>query len=179
MGRLDDFSPFVRAEKNLLIKEVNVNAAGFFIEQYAPKVILLLRHPAGITDSYIRMGWIENNLEEFSYSYGQSMAKAVKAAAKVSSRIQIYEDIAIDPKAEYEELYSFMGVKRPANFQQIIAEYSKKKTDEWNPYQSKRRSDEEVYKWKNNLDAESIAAIRTGFMRSDLDFYREDECWEL
>ncbi len=179
IGSLDDFTPFVRVEKNLLIKEVNVRAADFFIEQYAPKVILLLRHPAGIADSYMRLGWIENDFEEFAYSYGKSMAEAIKAISKVSSRIQLYEEIAMEPKAEYRKLYEFMGVNKPENFNQLIAEYSKRDNYEWNPYQSKRQSDEEAYKWKNNLSAKTIDAIKTGFMRSGLDFYREDEYWYI
>lgn len=177
-GNTADFFPFTKELKHLLIKEVNPLAADFFNEHYAPKVIILLRHPAGIVDSYMRMGWLNKNFEEFSYRYGMWMNNVIHACKKGSYTIQLYEDIATKPLEQFKNLFDFMEISVPSAFDKIIEKYCKQKNDKWDPWNTERVSDHEVHKWKYNLDEDIIEAVKKGYLKSDLDYYRNRKDWE-
>lgn len=178
INNLPDFFHRSRSGKHLFIKEVNPLAASFFSRHYSPKILILLRHPAGIVDSFMRMGWLHDNFEDFSYCYAKRMTKAVQGSQRVSCKILIYEDIAKNPREEFSKLFNFIGVGKPAEFSKIIDEYCKQIDDKWKPYHTKRSSDHEVDKWKRNLNKEIIEAVKKGYFRSELNYYRGERDWE-
>lgn len=59
VGSINRFSPFSRSKRTLLIKEVNPIGVEFFVDRYFPKIVLILRHPAAVADSFKRMGWLD------------------------------------------------------------------------------------------------------------------------
>lgn len=179
MGNVTDFYPFARGRKHLLIKEVNPLASGFFSKRYNLKMIILLRHPAGIADSYIRMGWLKDNFEDFGYRYGMNMLNALRKNQNQTCKVINYEAMAENPFKKFLDLYDFMELEVPANYGNIIEKYCMKKNGEWKPYQSKRSSAKEIYKWKQNLDKNVIEEIKKGYLRSGLNYYNTQDDWMI
>lgn len=175
-----DFFPFTRRKRSLLIKEVTSGTIDYVVENFSPKMIILLRHPAAVTDSFCRMGWLENvSYEEFGYRYGKVMADAINAVKAATYRIQLYENLAQNPREEFSELLKFMNIDRPADFEEIIEEHCENNNEKSHPYHTRRSSKSQVYKWKKNLSEEVVDAIKKGYMVSDLDYYREDSDWQV
>lgn len=178
IGDRTDFFPLSRDEKHLLIKEVNPLAAHFFCKYYSPKMIILLRHPAGIIDSYMRLGWLRVEPEVFGLRYGRLMFNTIRACQSVPVKVVAYEDIAAKPQEQYRKLFDFMGVSSPSNFDKIIDEYCNQKNRGWKPYKTKRSSAHEAYKWKHNLDKRVIKEVKKGYMQSGLNYYQDEEDWK-
>jgi hypothetical protein len=47
-----------RSGRRLVIKEVNPLALPWLADTYRPRIIYLVRHPAGVASSFLRLGWI-------------------------------------------------------------------------------------------------------------------------
>lgn len=142
-------------------------------------MIILLRHPAGIIDSFIRLGWLKVEPEYFAYRYGNYMANAIQANGKNSFLVQLYEDTALKPEREFLKIYNFMGVEKPLYFTELIEKYCKQNYNKWKPHRKKRLSEKEVHKWKYNLDKSVVEAVKKGYFRSDLKYYRDQKEWEM
>jgi len=173
--RLNDFSVFSRRHRSLLIKEVNPLAAGFFVKKYYPQIVLILRHPAAVADSFERVGWLqaesESDWEEFGFQYGMHMVQAIEAIKAGWYQVIKYEDFATDPQDQFEKLFSILGVRKPKEFDNIINNYCETVSDGSDPYNIRRSSINEVDKWSKNLPQSSIAAIMNGYRKTGLGYY--------
>lgn len=188
--KLADFSPLVRRNRRLLIKEVNPRAAGFF-SQYQPFFLLLLRHPAAVALSFWEMGWLEASdvhlesvnfsggiWEKFGYSYGMTMKNALDEikASNLPHKILFYEQLATNPLVEYKNLFLDLSIELPQNYETIIDEYCFSGSA-LQGYETRRVSKLMVTKWKNKLSPERIKMVRSGYLESGFDFYRSDSDW--
>jgi sulfotransferase family protein len=174
---IDDFSLLQRHNKTLLLKEVNPLATDFFVRQYSPRVVLILRHPAAVADSFERMGWRDQTFEEFAYHYGTQMAQAIEASKKGWSMVVFYEDLANDPIARYATLFSSLGIRKPAQFEKVLAEFCESQNYQGHPYGIRRSSRIEANKWRTNLTRTQIDAVMKGYFRSSLKYYRAETAW--
>jgi hypothetical protein len=109
--RASDVSVRGRRQRALLIKAVNPLAAELFVERYAPKVVLVLRHPAAVAHSYHRLGWLHGQFEAFGLEYGTHLARAREASKKGWSLTVRYEDLARDPAREFPRLFGALGIR--------------------------------------------------------------------
>lgn len=171
------FSIFGRQRRRVLIKEVNPLAMKFLVVSYSPKVIILLRHPAAVADSFLRMGWLRKGLDEFGQAYGKNLHRAISCCDKEDIYIAKYETIAIDPNKGFKDLFRFIEVQVPKSFEALLKDYCYEGDDNENPYSIKRNSSHEVNKWRNNLSEEQISLLRYGYERSGLNYYQENEDW--
>jgi len=173
----EDFFLVRRRNKTLLLKEVNPLATEFFVRRYSPKVVLIVRHPAAVADSFERMGWLNRNLEEFGYLYGTHLAQAIEASKKVWSMVVAFEDLATDPLNRYPSLFSSLGVRLPAEFTRIVAEFCDNQNYQGHPYDVRRLSSGEINKWEKNLSESQINAVMKGHLRAPLEYYRGETAW--
>lgn len=177
-----DFYPFTRKNKKMLIKEVITEAIEYLVENYPLKIIVLLRHPAAIADSYMRMGWLERDeSEEFGFKYGTKIYRileAIKASDKVSHKIVFYESIAANPRENFKKLFHYLEVDIPDNYNALIEKYCKNKNHKSHPYKTQRNSEEQIEKWKQNLDDTTTEAIKRGFFKSNLQYYKNEKYWQ-
>lgn len=160
-----------RLRRHLLIKEVNPLAAEFYVERYAPKVLLLLRHPAAIAESFDRLGWLDMDFEQFGYSYGHNMRKTLTAISEVPHKVVHYEDLAADPEGQFAELFDFIGVNLPPDYQEIIREFCHQ-GEPATPFGTRRMTSEERDKWKTNLRDENVNSVMLGVSRSGFCDYK-------
>ena len=170
---LEAFSIANRRNKTLLIKEVNPLAAGFFVRRYAPKVVLVLRHPVAVADSFRRIGWLTGGFEEFGYNYGMDMARAIESIETGWAKILRFEDLALDPQRQFHDLFAALGVRKPLEFERVIADYCEGAGNSEDPYELQRSSRDEVDKWRENVSQADIAAVMRGYERSGLKYYLE------
>lgn len=162
---LAPFAPLGRSRRHLLIKEVNPHAAAFFAERYAPMVLLLLRHPAAVAESFERMGWLKEGFEELGYHYGLSMANAARAILHLPHILIHYEDLAAAPESKFAELFGFLGVTPPPNFEGVIDLYCRQDGSD-QPYETRRISAQQMDKWRTRLDRKSVDLVMAGVSRS-------------
>lgn len=176
-----DFSLFARKKKKILIKEVEKQSIEYFVENYPLKIIVLLRHPAAIADSRMRMGWLKRDeSKEFGFTYGTKIYRileSIKASNKVNHKIVFYESIAENPREGFKKIFHYLEVDIPDNFDAIIKNYCKSSNQKWHPYRTQRKSEVQIKKWKQNLDDTTIEAIKRGFFKSDLAYYRSEKYW--
>jgi hypothetical protein len=174
---IDDFAIHYRSRKSLLLKEVNPLATNLFVRRYSPKVVLILRHPAAIADSFARMGWLGDNFEEFGYIYGVHLNKAVESSKRLNPLLIFFEELATDPFFHFPTLFSSLNVSPPANLSEILEEFCEKQNTSQDPYEVRRVSRNEVYKWRQSLRQADIEAVKRGFFRSPLEYYRAEMEW--
>ena len=163
-----------RARRTLVVKEVNPLAARFYVRRYRPKVILLLRHPAAVAESYQRMGWLEGAFEELGTLYGASMHGALDACASTAPVVVRFEDLALEPRAEFTALFATLGLCLPAAFEDVVVELCESAGRERGAYDVRRSSRDEIAKWRENLGRAEIDAVMRGYSRTPLRYYRGD-----
>jgi hypothetical protein len=177
---IDSLDPFAlrgRRLRTLLIKEVNPLAADFLVRRYAARIVLILRHPAAVADSFRRMGWLKDEFEAFGYEYGTHLAQAITASGKSSLTKILYEDLAGDPRAQFLQLFAELALRPPAKYETIIHEYCEEAKLATGPYEIRRSSQNEIHKWRHNLSAPQVSAVKNGYLRSALQYYREEGLW--
>jgi len=173
----EDFSFRSRNQKRLLIKEVNPMAVDFYLKRYSPILLLLIRHPAAIADSFARMGWLSSGWHLFGLEYGKRMHNAIKSYSKSILKILLFEDLAKNPKEEVLAIHEFLKIEAYKDFDKLIERYTQHRQIRPNPYQTERESTREIDKWKNNLSPQVIQEIREGYLESDLPYYRDNIDW--
>ena len=103
-----------RGGRRLLVKEVNPRAACWYLRTFAPELLLLVRHPAAVADSYLRAGWWpESDMEAFGREYGDAVAFAIESAQRTGATLLQYEDFALDPATHFLWLFRTLAVRVP------------------------------------------------------------------
>jgi hypothetical protein len=174
VDRAGDFSLRERRRRTLVIKEVNPLAADLLVARYAPKTILILRHPAAVADSYERLGWLGGQFEEFGRLYGLHLARAVAAVGTRSSLVVRYEDVARDAKTEFPRLFAWLGIRPPADLPDVLSEFCERESRNPAPYEIRRASPWEADKWRRTMPRAAAEAVMRGYLESSLRDYRED-----
>lgn len=185
-----DFAYPYRKGKRILIKEVNPRAARFYCENYKPKVVLLLRHPAAIALSFYQLGWLESAdvqmqtsnphaspWEKFGYAYGTIMQDAIQALkADGDHQIVVYRHLAEDPYNQFKKLFHALQLELPANYDALIGKYghSSKSTSK---SELDRTSRNIVFRWREELSDLQISELQAGFLQSKMEQYREPAEW--
>jgi hypothetical protein len=170
---IEDFALRRRRHKVLLIKEVNPLATGFYVRTYRPRVVMLLRHPAAVADSYERMGWLGGEFEEFGHRYGTHMARALATAAEAPIEVVRFEDLAIDPRGRFPALFARLGLRLPVDFESAVEELCEAGKGARGAYDLARSSRHEAFKWECSLGRDEVAAVMRGYLRSPLPYYRD------
>lgn len=176
--RAPAFLPCARTRRTLLIKEVNPRATAWYVDRYAPAVLLLVRHPAAVADSFVRAGWWgQDELEDFGTHYGRDIAFALHACARSTLLLLRYEDFAVAPRARFAALFEQLSIRAPRGLDRIVEAYSLATGDPADRYDVHRRSAEEAVKWRKRLSPGAVADVRRGYLRAGLELYGEDADW--
>lgn len=193
-GVVEDIKEFLsprRRHKQLLIKEINPRALAYFCSEYAPTVVLILRHPAAVALSFSQRGWL--NCEDtqtdidggntdawkgFGYTYGSVMRHAIETIRSSPESVVIsYEEFALDPRSSFKIIFNRLSLEIPAEYESLIEQYCFSENAVSEAYGVARKSVDEIYKWKRELTESQIASIRTGYLTSGIDRYRDDMDW--
>ncbi|MEO8355905.1 MAG: sulfotransferase domain-containing protein [Chloroflexota bacterium] len=188
---LQDFFYSQRTKKRLIIKEVNPRATRFYCERYKPKVLLLLRHPAAVALSFYQLGWIDspdvqidtgnptdNEWRRFGYTYGTLMHNSIETLKEYGNHeIVIYRNLAADPQNGFRKLFNALDLEVPANYDDVIRKYCYSSKTIQERGEVERTSSNMIFKWRNELSQQQVSDLQSGFMRSKLEYYRDEHEW--
>ncbi len=188
---------FTLRDKRLLIKSVHaIHGFDYFVERNDLQPLILLRHPAALINSYLRMNLCDANRVLFSISdmrnqESQKVKKKldeindpiVRASAQVSyfyykissyknskiNRILFFEDFSRNPIVEFENLYKKLKLHWSDNIEKFI----KKSNTEGFGFSINRKTEYQANKWKNELSKEKIDKIRRGYSLFQPQFYQD------
>ena len=191
VNRLSDFHITRRKSRQVLVKEVNPHAVKFYVENFHPKVILLIRHPAAVALSFHQLGWLEstdvqmdhekglsNAWQKFAYTYGTVLQNTLEyLKEKQNFEVAIYEAFASDPHNEFIRLFQTLGIKPPINYDEVINKYCFSSKESNHKGEVMRTSMNMIDKWKSELTEEQVADIKHGFCESRLEYYRNASDW--
>jgi hypothetical protein len=181
-----------RQGKRIMIKEVNPRAVSFYCDRYKTQVLLLLRHPAAVALSFYRLGWLDSSdaqmetnnpnasiWEQFGYAYGAVMHNAIHTLQNQGGHtVMLYRQLAENPHQEFKDLFASLELEKPANFDAIINRYCYAVKDTTPREEIERTSKTMVFKWKDELTDRQISDLRTGFLQSKIEYYRDAVDWE-
>lgn len=169
-----------RRSSRVVIKEVNPRACAWYLERYAPRVVLLVRHPAAVALSWQRKGWLEADAVGWAKN-GEVQGRALREALDSlkgyeAHRIVQYEDLCADPIKVFRSLFAFAGLTWEAGAEAFITERIQN-DDPDNPWNTSRNSREMIHGWRRHVTPSHVAALRRTFCGVDLPWYREGQDW--
>jgi len=169
-----------RPSQRVVIKEVNPLACGWHIEHYAPRVVLLVRHPAAVALSWQRKGWLAANAESWAAN-GEAQGRALRSALNAltqyeAQRVVAYEDLCAHPISSFKTLYRFAGLTWDARAEQFITERTHM-TDAGNTWDTSRNSQEMIQAWRRHTVPSHVRALHEAFGAFGLPWYRDHRNW--
>jgi hypothetical protein len=167
-----------RAQRRLVIKEVNVMAAEFFIQRYDPLVVLLVRHPAAVALSYQKLGWWgpRTTWRNHGENQGRALRRGLDALeARGNYRVVVYEELCLDPAAHFQALCAFAGLAWDAG--QAARAQASALAEAASPYAVVRDSPRMARAWDGQVAPADLAELRAGFACAALPWYAADEDW--
>lgn len=177
-----------RKYRRLVIKEVNPYATDWFLKNYRPRVIFIVRHPAAITLSYLNAGFHWNfddsqgMSEEYAWqNYGREIGSMLSFAwdnLKVYPDYHIihYEKLCLDPLGKFHELFKFAGLNLDSEIVRRIGEKSSGSVT-GGLYETSRNSRNMVRAWDGKLTKVQLAALKTGYSAYGLPWYEQADDW--
>lgn len=198
-----------RSRKRVVIKEVNPLALSWFLSEYRPTVIFLVRHPAAVACSYSQLGWTETEqrlaeldprlLEGPLRPYKELIAsvrgfwQAQGAFQGVILRFVVdtlagysdcktitYEQLCVDPERGFRELCSYAHLEWDESMSQRITERSSAtRQDTQGAYDTRRDSRTMIGAWKRKVAPDQLMALRDAYRAFDLPFYNSADEWTI
>ncbi len=178
-----------RNRRRVVVKEVNPFVCDWLARAYRPRIVLLLRHPAAIAQSYHRLGWDLSYAplgidpkESFWIRHGDFQARTLKHVLAFSARYQDikvvrYEDICADPVAQFRALFDYGQIAWDGDIEQRIRRQSTS-NDDPSSYATSRFSNTMAGSWRQSLSPVEIANVRRGYSRQILPWYQTDADWD-
>lgn len=194
-----------RSRRRLVVKEVNPLACDWFITRYRPRVIFLVRHPAAVALSHLKLGWISRpwkdpeggfggrsvNLAtppsepagvalDFWEQQGAFQGAALQTAQRAlegwaDSRIIRYEELCADPMKTFRELYAFAGLHWDARVAQAVAESSQ--GGERSRAHKSRESRKMIDAWKAEVPDAAVDRLHRAYGAFGLPWYQTPGDW--
>jgi hypothetical protein len=170
-----------RTRKRIVIKEVNPYACEYYIKQYHPRIIFLVRHPAGVATSYKRLNWLPSGGEDFYSRHGDFQGSCLSSAYNSlinysDYKIVIYEQLCTNPIEVFQEIISFSDLTWDSNLEIAIRE-SSKGGDRSVHWTTNRNSVQVVDAWRQEINDQELENLRISFMKYDLPWFKLMDDW--
>jgi hypothetical protein len=171
-----------RRFRRVVIKEVTPLACGWHIDRYAPRVVLLVRHPAAVALSWQRKGWLAADVKSWSTN-GEAQGHALRVALDALNRyaagkVVLYEELCTDPIRSFQALYAFAGLTWDVRAERFIAARTCG-TNPRNTWNTSRNSRKMIDDWRNFALPAQVHALRASFRSFGLPWYQRPEDWEV
>lgn len=168
-----------RSSKRVVIKEVNPLAMRWMIKRFSPKIVILLRHPAGVAASFHRLNWMAS-LNRFSPGDGDIWFRLGDFQGRVLARTQEqimdypdvdvvhYEDLCRDPVERFRSLFDLAGLEWSVQTEQAIRRSAMLVRDGASPGALIRDSRTQADRWRKDLTDEQASAVMRGFEQHEV-----------
>jgi hypothetical protein len=201
------WSPFDRKYKRLVIKEVNPLACEWLLQCYRPQMVFLVRHPAAVALSYLKLGW-KINIREQLLNHQHLMESNLKPWEKyllsvtnqdfwelqgafqgailrlVLDSIVTHSDYRIiryeDLCANPVEIFQCLFDFVRLSWDDEVKNVISMKSSQGNvnePYSTSRHSKEMINAWKEKLSDQEVNRLKAAYCVFDLPWYRSSEDW--
>lgn len=178
----DQFSVFDRKQRHVVIKEVNPYACAWYIHCYQPRVLFLVRHPAGVAQSFRRLDWWpDTNENQFYRRQGNHQGAALSAAYSClksyqDNKIIFYEDLCERPLEIFGEMFEFAGLNLDAQLEQYIMSSTTNgdRSIHWN---TNRDSKKMIDIWGNDISSRGLSDLYSAYHQYDLPWYQSPDDW--
>ncbi len=183
-----------RRQRRLVIKETNPLALSWLVQEYRPKIVYLVRHPAAVANSFLANGWKSQRFEDrflpgsippeeverfssFWAGHGALQATVLKRTLDLLDNypdytILRYEDLCLDPVEEFRRLFDFCALTWDVQTEARIRERAVSKGSyQAGNFDLKRDSLAMITKWQTQIDPSYIDEIREAYLSYDPPFY--------
>ena len=172
-----------RTRRRLVIKEVNPLAAPWYIERFRPRIVFVMRHPAGIALSHKRLNWGDSADTHYWQKHGAYQGEILRAAWEVlqhdpDCRFVHFEDLCAAPLINFEKLFHFAGLEWDQNVAKWIEQHSAagERTD---AYGIQRKSAEVAQAWRSEITPSALADLQHGFQAFEVPWYQSPDEWRI
>jgi len=192
---------------NTLVKLVNSNLALDWLEAQYPAagVVYLLRHPCGQFASVKRLGWqprphrflwsdalMEDHLHPFEDVLRSAETFWERAGAQwgavnyvvhrqveqgAKRAVVPFEWLCQEPAERFRLLFERLGLEWTRDIENFVEGHADERSDQ--PYSLKRKSEEQIDKWKAHVSEEDIATCRRFAEPFGLPFYPDFDPWSF
>jgi hypothetical protein len=100
------------------------------------------------------------------------MCQAFEASSELHPIVLLYEHLAANPHEEFTRLFDDVDARRPVDFDEIISSYCEAPGSS-DPYEVRRLSSKQLYKWRKNLSTREIEEVMDGYRQSGMTYYLE------
>lgn len=185
-------------EENRIIKSVHAGLSiSYILQQFKIPTLIILRHPASVISSYLRMGnpdidrklYLNEKLIEdhFNFNFpdikkftsslnyaGLQVAilysliyKATKAHKHI--KLVFHEDICKSPVDSFKSIYKDLNIEWSEDVQKYILDNNQAGSG----YETKRIAKNNINTWKNELNPNQIKEIEDGYFSLEAEFYKD------
>jgi hypothetical protein len=171
-----------RRKRRLVVKEVNPLACAYLVGRFRPRLIFLVRHPAGVALSFCKQGWWSPDSmtwEEMGARQGAMLRAALDVLEDYGDyRVVRYEDLCLDPLARFRDLFAFAEL---AWGDDIVAHIQNETSggDRADPYSTSRLSRSMPRAWSRAIAPDALEQLRKGYAARRVPWYEAEEDWFL
>lgn len=199
----EKWSILSRTNKRVVIKEVNPLSLEWFIEQYMPRIIYLVRHPAAVANSFYKKGWTQKQFERrfsietlntlgvywddysssFFEEFGALQAFIFQNSIKIlrdysDYMIVRYEELCTEPINTYRKLYNFADLDWDGEVERKILKLSEASVSSHTGSSDlNMKSNEMLKKWQEELPEQAIKEIKGAYLSINHDQYYNAKVW--
>ena len=194
-----------RGERRLVVKEVNLLGLPWFLKEFQPRVIHLVRHPAAVASHRTRLAaghqslytmflpetieryqaqWIEDTGDPWviaGAAHGLATHITSQLLANYPDAIEVtYEQLSRAPMQEFETLLDFCDLPLTPDMRQYI-QASTGTSDCTSPQPWSSGSDHAMMneRWIHEFEPDHVTRLRKGFQSMEPNFYQDDAWWSL
>lgn len=187
-----------RTRRRPVVKEANPLLAGPLIAGFSPKIVLVVRHPAAVAESWRRLALAlppdggggpprtASSDAEFWANIGTLQARIHREAeaalrAHPDHAVVHYEQLCADPVVEFQRLYRFCGLTWTAGIEAWVRRLSEAPDPDTRrrvPYGIRRASGRMAAAWRSEVTAADLAVLRAAYLDVNPPFYRDPADWE-
>ena len=193
-----------RERRRVVIKEVNPLGLEYFVSEFGPRVIYVIRHPAAVALSFRRMVWSAKGLLKTLFDGHQpamdrlmegcdrsglffvehgivqaAMQRSAMAALQdyEDHRVVRYEDLCLRPLELFRELYDFAGLTWNKKASGLIIEKSTRDKNTNGAHTTSRNSSRMATSWRDRIEQSELALLKAAYEAQDPPHYRSASWW--
>ena len=197
LGKIIHISLFwKRAKRRVIVKSVHsVLSIDWLMNTFNIRLVVLVRHPANVIASYLKMNMSDADREVKVPEIGQnhikeyimernlrddklgrmaiqvcSFYKYIELMTNKHSQIKLikHEDLCQDPVGKFKDLFSYLNL----NWSKKVEDFLNEKNRLGDGYKISRIASKEADKYKKNLSLEQIKKIEEICLNFNLELYR-------
>lgn len=166
-----------RADRRVIIKEINPKMLPFLVERYDFETVFVLRHPLSIVQSFSKLGWWDRGNADICMRRVARCWQTAQQALEGRRHLYVhYEDVCLAPSERFAEILDWAGIAFDDRVEAVLAR-SIGTGDRADTYSTVRNPQEMAFAWKAEFSQTEADAFHDAYARHGLAFYRDRADW--